>query len=514
MDDPNPGTLTVKANGFAYSTDDEAASLGGNWIINILGAIGSYGTVGNHGAIAVGVGTPELATLSSVTVGAEGDIFGVGYGILTFSRTNVVNKGSIASTNGPAILEGTTATGTYKIVNSGTISSLTDNGVQLQGAGVHTIVNSGTIFAERLAHYAILGQTSSFVGIEKVTNSGTLNGDVDLGLGDDVFTNFAKVGKKVKYGIVHGLIDLGDGNDSFNGGKQGETVTDGPGSDIYKLGAGNDLFSATPISGVSGDDIVDGGPGNDSYFVSSASPVLINLNTVAILGAPPRQAVSSEIGTDKVIGFENAVGGGGDDRIYGSAGANALNGLGGGDILLGLDGDDRLVGEAGVDNLEGGTGNDTLDGGLDADSLGGSAGNDNLDGGDGNDFLYGGTGKDWLEGGADGDTFAFISTKESGVGATKRDVIIDFDQSESDVILLSPIDAATNIPGDQEFHLVGNGGLDAFTPVGIPHLAGELRYKYVGGSTIVEGDVNGDAKADFQIELKGHYVLTTADFNL
>jgi len=37
--------------------------------------------------------------------------------------------------------------------------------------------------------------------------------------------------------------------------------------------------------------------------------------------------------------------------------------------------------------------------------------------------------------------------------------------------------------------------------------AGALRFKYSGGSTIMEDDVNGDGKADFQIEIFGHFAF-------
>jgi hypothetical protein len=44
------------------------------------------------------------------------------------------------------------------------------------------------------------------------------------------------------------------------------------------------------------------------------------------------------------------------------------------------------------------------------------------------------------------------------------------------------------------------------------HHAGELHYTVVGANTIVAGDVNGDAKADFEILLSGHPALTQSDF--
>jgi len=156
------------------------------------------------------------------------------------------------------------------------------------------------------------------------------------------------------------------------------------------------------------------------------------------------------------------------------------------DVISGNNASNRLEGGFGFDQLFGLGGNDIL---IDGAGIGGA---------DNPDVLDGGAGKDTLTGGADQDEFQFSSPVHSGVGVTKRDVITDFNQSELDFIDLHLIDAATNIPDDQEFHLVGNGGLDPFTPVGVAHLAGELRYKYAGGNTIIEGDINGDAKADFR----------------
>jgi serralysin len=44
--------------------------------------------------------------------------------------------------------------------------------------------------------------------------------------------------------------------------------------------------------------------------------------------------------------------------------------------------------------------------------------------------------------------------------------------------------------------------------------AGELRYYFSRGNTIVAGDVNGDGKADFTIALASHFLLNDTHFNL
>jgi Ca2+-binding RTX toxin-like protein len=97
--------------------------------------------------------------------------------------------------------------------------------------------------------------------------------------------------------------------------------------------------------------------------------------------------------SDTII--ENAVGGSGEDDIYGN---QADNGLDGGP------GNDHLFGKGGEDDLYGGDGEDFLYGDDDDDNLHGGDDNDVLHGGDGTDVLIGDDGDDTLDGGADGDS--------------------------------------------------------------------------------------------------------------
>jgi hypothetical protein len=53
-------------------------------------------------------------------------------------------------------------------------------------------------------------------------------------------------------------------------------------------------------------------------------------------------------------------------------------------------------------------------------------------------------------------------------------------------------------------------GALAFSQTGI----GELRYAFGTANTIISGDVNGDGKTDFSIELKGQLALQETDFVL
>lgn len=160
--------------------------------------------------------------------------------------------------------------------------------------------------------------------------------------------------------------------------------------------------------------------------------------------------------------------------------------------------------------------NNVIIGSKAANTLSGNAGKDTLSGGSGNDVLRGDAGQDILIGGAGADKFDFNAINETGIVTTTRDVIADFThnakRSLSDVIDLSTIDANSARAGDQAFVWKNTAAFSG--------TAGELRYIRENPSgiaydkTIIEGDINGDKVADFQIELTGLKTLVKADFIL
>jgi serralysin len=250
------------------------------------------------------------------------------------------------------------------------------------------------------------------------------------------------------------------------------------------------------------------------------------------------------------VAIENATGGGGDDMLIGNAQNNAIDGGAGADQMRGGAGDDayyvdnaldrvieatgqgadtvyasanytlqknaeieflradagtaglRLFGNALGNGIHGGDGADRLDGRLGADQLHGGGGNDKLFGGDDDDTLEGGAGRDLLTGGAGDDTFVF------GIGdmvtGPARDRITDF--AAGDRIDLAAIDADRSTVADDGFAFVGAAGFSRH--------AGELRQFALHGNTVVEGDVTGDGRADFQILLVGTHTLSAGDFVL
>jgi Ca2+-binding RTX toxin-like protein len=255
--------------------------------------------------------------------------------------------------------------------------------------------------------------------------------------------------------------------------------------------------------------------------------------------APPGEPFPTD-DDDTIAGFARS------DTIHGLGGGDWISGGGAADTLFGDEGNDRLNGGRGADFMHGGAGNDLyivdhatdavienagegtdrvaawsdftlgdnvdnliLKGDGDLNGTGNALGNE-IFGNDGNNILYGGTGtdtsagtgSDLLFGGAGNDLFVFRTLSDSRVSSS-RDVIRDF-LIGADQIDLTAIDANSRLAGDQAFNFIGSG---AFS-----RTAGELQAKAVGPNTLVQGDVNGNGRPDFQILVTGHVALQETDF--
>ena len=130
----------------------------------------------------------------------------------------------------------------------------------------------------------------------------------------------------------------------------------------------------------------------------TSAPTTVTGNLINNNGATINGATAAPNNT--TVGDDIVNGGAGNNNISGLAGNDNLNGGGGTDTLNGGDGSDTLDGQGAADTLNGDAGNDTLDGG---------AGNDNLNGGAGNDVLDGGVGNDTINGAGDNDTVSYAS---------------------------------------------------------------------------------------------------------
>ena len=252
-------------------------------------------------------------------------------------------------------------------------------------------------------------------------NDTLLGGDgVDILYGDEDNDN-----------ALNGVLPAG--NDVLNGGAGNDELWGGGGSDNLMGGDGNDLirgdahtyavnFGRPDLAPfvVEGNDIIDGGLGDDNIFGDGGNDIITGgfgndrldggagIDTVSYAYRTAGfflnlsiQGVAQLAGgeSETLVGIENAIGTAFNDTIRGNEGANVIE--------LGA-GNDLSYGGLGTDTLDGGEGNDSLWHGANVNMLTGQAVDpvtgailglahddgavDNLIGGGGNDVLYVGLG--------------------------------------------------------------------------------------------------------------------------
>jgi Ca2+-binding RTX toxin-like protein len=159
--------------------------------------------------------------------------------------------------------------------------------------------------------------------------------------------------------------------------------------------------------------------------------------------------------------------------------------------------EDTIYGNGGADNVSGLGGDDAIYGGNGDGTLNGGAGNDLIDDGNGADALFGGAGGD-----------RFVNAAISDSTFANRDLALDFgDHREAvasrDIIDLSGIDANTSTRGNKAFGFSETGA----APNSVWTVAS-------GVTTLIFGDVNGNAAADLAIQLVGVKSIGASDFAL
>ncbi len=355
------------------------------------------------------------------------------------------------------------------------------------------------------------------------------------------------------------VINGGHGHDIIYGGDQHDTLYGGWGNDTLLGGTGDDK-----LYGEWGDDTLDGGYGNDTMHGGSGNNVFIpgqgndkvyggdNFDTVdystltqgvnvqmnqtygngTVTGRGGPAKSDTLVSVEKIIGGQGddvmtlsatteAAGGSGNDYFQSGSGANVINGGGGFDTVSYMGRGSGIVVDLGrktasdgdtlieIENLIGTAHGDTLVGNAASNELFAGDGLDNLYGGAGSDRLIGGRGADILEGGSGADRFVYHEAADSEArfwyneSSLARDTILDFNRAEGDKIELS---------GMGGFAFTGNLQGRSSDGNSIHMLAREIGFTRTGNDAMVWINVDGDAKAEMQIWVKGAGDMQASDF--
>jgi predicted extracellular nuclease len=261
---------------------------------------------------------------------------------------------------------------------------------------------------------------------------------------------------------------------TFNGSAETDgrfMIFGGQGNDNLTGGAGNDGFYFGPGGFTSGDIVNGGGGTNDQIGLDGDYTITLggnfsNIEVIVLLPGPAATPNTFEI-----------------------TAADSLTASGQTMCIFGLQ----------VTTVIQFNGTAETDGNL---RIYGGTNGDYLIGGGGNDWIFGGAGADNLTGGLGNDVFYYDDASQSNqlVG----DAIYDF--ASGDKIDVSGIDAVAGV-GDDAFTYIGAG---AFTA------AGQLRVEDLGGAYLVQGDIDGDGNADFQLTFipADAHPITSGDFVL
>lgn len=227
-DDPSNGTIYSDATAKSFSIENQVSGL-----IDV-------GQGNNGDAISL-----ELGESVDGSVSNHGESYGRG-------GANLPHAAAIRLYRG-ANVEGT-STFNGSISNAGLLSAetnaavLIEEGVFLSGAITNNGVIEGGVYKANGVKLAIDGRQAE--DSLTIVNNGTINGDVLLTGGDDVYRS--------RTGNIDGMVVGGGGDDLLIGCTRGETLKAGSGNDRVKAGSGDD-----EILGQRGDDVIDAGRGDD-----------------------------------------------------------------------------------------------------------------------------------------------------------------------------------------------------------------------------------------------------------
>ncbi len=283
------------------------------------------------------------STKATINVAATAHISAAAGALYYFNGAGTVTIANEGLLEGAWGIGAFAANGGAEISNAGRILASIDHGIGVASAAA-VITNSGIIkaikgiyvtdglndplfdplVAANATHITNSGKiTGSTYSIQadavaaNIRNSGTLNGDVVLGAGEDNFNNAG--------GRLNGDLFMGAGNDVVNmaGGAIDGVIHGGLGDDIVTIGSIGQVYIEEFDEGI------------DTLRINASYSLGEDVENLTLLGK------ASHVGIGNTL--ENV--------LIGNKGANALYGLYGNDRLDGGRGNDRLTGGIGIDTF-------------------------------------------------------------------------------------------------------------------------------------------------------------------
>lgn len=361
---PNGAALTVSTGSRYYPGGAAAISLTNS------GTIGTTGDAGTAMSVQMLGDAPSTYAIDNRgTISATGNGVTETYGYYSYpdyvyttatytTPTIGVNIQGDGDTSGTVANSGTIETGGTKSVAllvSGTGLDLNNSGT-IRG-GADTALAANDLLARWIGSTGLAGAIQTIGNADdRIVNTGTIIGSIDLGRGDDHIEN---------YGRIKGDVRLGAGDDSFLQAADAiltGTVDGGEGTDSL-------IVDATRGGAVNGDQFINferfSQIGNGSVAYSGSfrfDTIGVSGGTVAVaagetLSSTGATTIAGGDGAETVVNAGTIAGnvdlGAGNDRVVNS-------GTIGGAVLLG-NGDDQFVEMAGsqvAGGVDGGAGND------------------------------------------------------------------------------------------------------------------------------------------------------------
>ena len=232
--------------------------------------------------------------------------------------------------------------------------------------------------------------------------------------------------------VIFAVWDAG-GNDTldFSGYSQNQTIDlregnfSNVGGYIGNVAIAQGAKIENAIGGFGQDTLYGNTLGNQLTGNNGADTMYAGGGADTLNGGAGQSYLRGEDGDDSIVGGSSF------DDIHGNMGRDTESGGGGDDYVVGGKDDDVLFGDAGADLVYGNLGSDTCEGGDGADIVRGGQGNDSVSGGAGADFVSGDLGDDTMMGGTGADSFH--SFTGSGI-----DRVLDFSLAEGDRVQLDP----------------------------------------------------------------------------